>query len=152
LMRDPDLAARLIAATVNATTRPVTLRMRLGWDEQSKNAPQLATQAEALGVRAITVHGRTRQQFYNGAADWSAVANVKAAVTVPVIVNGDICGTTSARDALALSGADAVMVARGGYGRPWAAAHIERALCFAGESPEPDMDERLGIALDHFRD
>src|SRR6476659_7726014 len=101
LMRDLDLAERLIAAAVNATTRPVTLKMRLGWDEQSKNAPELAARAEAAGVKAITVHGRTRQQFYNGQADWRAVAAVKAAINLPLIVNGDVTDEISARDSAA---------------------------------------------------
>ena len=151
LMRDLDLAERLIAATVNATPRPVTLKMRLGWDATTINAPDLAQRAEAAGVRAITVHGRTRQQFYTGVADWRAVAAVKQAVGVPVIVNGDIIDATSAREALAQSGADAVMLGRGVYGRPWSAAVIERAL--AGEAlVEPDLETRLGLVLDHFRD
>ncbi len=105
LMRDIDLAQRLIAATVDATTCPVTLKMRLGWDDASRNAPELAARAQALGVRAVTVHGRTRQQFYGGKADWRAVADVKAAVGIPVIVNGDIVDAQSARHALAQSGA-----------------------------------------------
>jgi nifR3 family TIM-barrel protein len=152
LMRDLELAERLIAATVNATTRPVTLKMRLGWDDASRNAPELAARAEALGVRAITVHGRTRQQFYGGAADWRAVADVKAAVRVPVIVNGDIVDAQGARDALAQSGADAVMIGRGAYGRPWIAAAIERALQNGGEAVEPSAQARLDIVLDHFRE
>jgi tRNA-dihydrouridine synthase B len=152
LMRDPDLAERLIAATVSATARPVTLKMRLGWDDASKNAPEIAARAQALGVKAITVHGRTRQQFYSGAADWRAVAAVKAAVSVPVIVNGDIIDAASAREALAQSGADAVMIGRGAYGRPWIAAAIERALAEGGDIVEPDLEARLGIVLDHFRD
>jgi nifR3 family TIM-barrel protein len=151
LMRDLALAERLIAATVDATTRPVTLKMRLGWDDASKNAPDLAARAEALGVKAITVHGRTRQQFYGGQADWRAVAAVKAAVKVPVIVNGDIVDGPSARSALDQSGADGVMIGRGAYGKPWIARAIETAL---DGSPmrEPSLEERLAIAIAHFRD
>ncbi|MEI9991840.1 MAG: tRNA dihydrouridine synthase DusB [Rhizomicrobium sp.] len=152
LMRDLGLAERLIAATVDATRRPVTLKMRLGWDDASRNAPELAARAQALGVRAITVHGRTRQQFYGGKADWRAVAQVKAAVTIPVIVNGDIVDAASAREALAQSGADAAMIGRGAYGRPWIAPAIERALQGGGDAIEPARDERLAIVLDHFRD
>jgi tRNA-dihydrouridine synthase B len=146
LMRDLDLAEHLIAATVEATSRPVTLKMRLGWDDASKNAPELAARAQALGVQAITVHGRTRQQFYNGRADWRAVAEVKAAVRVPVIVNGDIVDAASAREALSQSGADAVMIGRGAYGRPW----LARSLMDGFE--EPAIDVRLGIVLEHFHD
>ena len=151
LMREPELAAQLIGAAVNATTRPVTLKMRLGWDDASRNAPQIAAMAEQLGVKAITVHGRTRQQFYSGKADWKAVADVKAAVAIPVIVNGDITGVASARDALSLSGADAVMIGRGAYGRPWIADSINRALDRETEMSEPDHAHRLDIALTHFR-
>jgi nifR3 family TIM-barrel protein len=128
LMRDLDLAERLIAAAINATSRPVTLKMRLGWDCATMNAPELAARAERAGVKAITVHGRTRQQFYKGKADWRAVAAVKAAVTVPVIVNGDIVDASTARLALAESGADAVMIGRACCGRPWIAPAIDRAL------------------------
>ena len=152
LMRDLDLAARLIAATVDATSRPVTLKMRLGWDDASRNAPELAARAEALGVRAVTVHGRTRQQFYGGTADWRAVAAVKAAVRIPVIVNGDIVDAASARTALAQSGADAVMIGRGAYGRPWIAAALARALRDGGAAVEPDHGARLAIVLEHFAD
>ncbi|HWT97323.1 MAG TPA: tRNA dihydrouridine synthase DusB [Rhizomicrobium sp.] len=150
LMREPDLAARLIEAAVNATTRPVTLKMRLGWDDQSHNAPHIATLAERLGVRAITVHGRTRQQFYGGKANWRAVADVKQAVRLPVIVNGDIIDAGSARTALAQSGADAVMIGRGAYGRPWIAAALDKALYTDGDLAEPNLACRLGIALEHF--
>ena len=150
LMREPELAAQLIGVAVKATTRPVTLKMRLGWDDASRNAPQIAEIAEGLGVKAITVHGRTRQQFYTGKADWKAVADVKAAVAIPVIVNGDITDVASARDALSLSGADAVMIGRGAYGRPWIADSINRALDQETEMSEPACTQRLDIALTHF--
>ena len=152
LMRDLDEAERLIAATVGATTRPVTLKMRLGWDDSSRNAPELAVRAERAGVRAITVHGRTRNQFYAGKADWRAVAEVKAAIKLPVIVNGDVLDDVSARAALAQSGADAVMLGRGAYGRPWIAAAIGASLTTGSPLAEPDPAARLGIVLDHFRD
>lgn len=152
LMRDLKLAQRLISAAVGATTRPVTLKMRLGWDDANRNAPELAALAERVGIKAITVHGRTRQQFYKGAADWRAVAAVKAATRLPVVVNGDIADADAARAALVQSGADAVMIGRGFYGRPWIAAAIDRALDEGGAMAEPDVADRLGIALDHFRD
>jgi len=153
LMRDFDMAERLMAAAVEAVTIPITLKMRLGWDDASRNAPALAIIAEKTGIRAITVHGRTRQQFYNGIADWRAVAEVKAATRLPVIVNGDVRDAFSAREALAQSGADAIMIGRGAYGRPWIAASIERALQTGrADIVEPDLGMRLGLVLDHFRD
>ena len=152
LKRDLDLAEALISAAVDATTGPVTLKMRLGWDDASRNAPELAARAEQAGVKAITVHGRTRQQFYKGPADWRAVADVKDATHLPVIVNGDVIDSATARDALEQSGADAVMIGRGAYGRPWIAALLNRALHNGQAIIEPDGAERLHIILDHFRD
>jgi tRNA-dihydrouridine synthase B len=152
LMRDLDQAERLIAAAVNATSRPVTLKMRLGWDDASRNAPELAARAEAVGVKAITVHGRTRQQFYKGVADWDAIAEVKAATSLPVIVNGDITCLATAREALARSGADGLMLGRGVYGRPWLAAALERGLACDAANEEPGREDRLGVVLDHYRD
>jgi tRNA-dihydrouridine synthase B len=152
LMRDLDEAERLISAAVNATRRPVTLKMRLGWDERSKNAPELAVRAERAGIQAITVHGRTRTQFYSGCADWRAVAEVKAATRLPLIVNGDVVDAHSAREALQLSGADAIMIGSATYGRPWISAAIDEALSRGCDLVEPGPAERLAIALEHFRD
>ena len=152
LMREPELAARLIEAAVNATSRPVTLKMRLGWDDQNRNAPEIAALAQRLGIKAIPVHGRTRQQFYGGKADWRAVAEVKKAISLPVIVNGDITDAISARAALDQSGADAVMIGRGAYGRPWIAAALDKALYTGTDMSEPDLGSRFSIALEHFTD
>jgi nifR3 family TIM-barrel protein len=151
LMRTPELAARLMQAAVEATSRPVTVKMRLGWDDAHRNAALLARRAEEIGIRAVTVHGRTRQQFYTGVADWTAVGEVKAAVSIPVIVNGDILTADDAREALRQSGADALMLGRGVYGRPWLAAHMERALADGTVLLEPDREERLAIVIEHLR-
>jgi tRNA-dihydrouridine synthase B len=151
LMRTPDQAARIMEAVVGAVSRPVSVKMRLGWDENSHNAADVARRAEALGVAAVTVHGRTRKQFYTGVADWDAVAEVKQAVAIPVIVNGDIITAEQAREALDRSGADALMLGRGVYGRPWLAAHLERALIDGAHLQEPDREERLAIVIEHLR-
>jgi len=149
LMRDLNLAQSLIAAVTDAVDTPVTVKMRLGWDAGSRNAPELARRAQDCGAAAVTVHARTRCQFYSGQADWSAVRAVKSAVTIPVIVNGDIVDVGSARLALEQSGADGLMIGRGAYGRPWLAGQIDAALN-GTLSPEPAMEARLDIALTHF--
>jgi nifR3 family TIM-barrel protein len=150
LMRQPDLAARIIDSVVKATSRPVTVKMRLGWDDRDRNAPAVAARARDIGVKAITVHGRTRCQFYTGTADWNAVAEVKAAVDVPVIVNGDVRTADDAREALLLSGADGVMLGRGVYGRPWVAAEMQAALDGGVGEAEPDATTRHALVIEHM--
>jgi len=150
LMRDLPLAAKLIAATVKAVAVPVTLKMRMGWDHSSLNAPELARIAEDLGVQMITVHGRTRCQMYKGSADWSFIRKVKEAVSLPVIANGDICSLDDARTALDQSGADGVMIGRGAYGKPWLLAQVMDDLTGGGHRPEPSMDEQLAIILEQY--
>ena len=134
LMRTPDFALELVEAVVKATSLDVTLKMRLGWDDNSLNAPYIAARAEAAGIKMITVHGRTRCQFYNGVANWAAISQVKAAVSIPVIANGDIVDVASARLALEQSGADGIMVGRGAQGAPWRLAEISSKLY---GTPEP---------------
>jgi len=149
LMRDLATAERLVAAAVGASAAPVTVKIRLGWDDACRNAVELAVRAEAAGAVAITVHGRTRQQFYAGRADWAAVRAVRDAVAIPVIVNGDVVDVASAREALAASGADAVMIGRAAIGRPWLAATIGAGL--AGRTcDEPGGAERLDIVAGHL--
>jgi tRNA-dihydrouridine synthase B len=150
LMRDLPLAARLIEATVKAVKVPVTLKTRMGWNHDSLNAPELARIAQDLGVQMITIHGRTRCQMYKGDADWSFVRAVKKAVSVPVIVNGDICSVVDARDALRLSGADGVMIGRGAYGRPWLLGQVMSAFSHGGEKADPSLDEQLAVMLEQY--
>lgn len=149
LMRDLDHALRLIEAVVGAVSVPVTLKMRLGWDERSRNAPELAKRAEAAGVQLITVHGRTRCQFFKGNADWSAVRPVKEAINIPLVVNGDITTIDDAKRALELSGADGVMIGRGAYGAPWLLSRVAQFLADGTDSGAPPLAEQGRIARAH---
>jgi len=152
LMRDEIAAARILEATVNAVKVPVTLKMRMGWDHQTLNAPKLAQIAENCGIKMITVHGRTRQQFYTGMADWDFIATVKQAMKLPVIVNGDITSPQIAAEALARSGADGVMVGRACYGRPWLPAQIAHYLSTGELADDPDLAAQRGVLLTHYHD
>ncbi|WP_323802474.1 tRNA dihydrouridine synthase DusB [Sulfitobacter litoralis] len=150
LMKTPDHALRLIEAVVNAVKVPVTLKTRLGWDDDMLNAPQIAARAEEAGITMITIHGRTRCQFYKGAADWAAIAGVKQAVSIPVIANGDIISTAAARQALAQSGADGVMIGRGAQGKPWLLAQVAHDLFGAPVPVIPQGADFARMVADHY--
>ncbi|MHB2264758.1 tRNA dihydrouridine synthase DusB [Aliihoeflea sp. PC F10.4] len=152
LMREPDHALSLIEAVVKAVDVPVTVKMRLGWDAEHINAPEIARRAEAAGVRMITVHGRTREQFYKGEADWAAIRAVKDAVSLPLVVNGDIVDAAGAARALTLSGADAVMVGRGHYGAPWTGARIVEAAGGPTVAHVPQIHDLADYVIAHYED
>jgi tRNA-dihydrouridine synthase B len=152
LMRDMDLAVSLIRAVIDAVEVPVSLKMRLGWDDAALLAPELAARAEAEGVSLITVHGRTRCQFYQGQADWTAIKAVKQAVSVPVIANGDIISTTTARSALAASGADGVMIGRGAEGAPWVIAEVRADLQGLTRPIQPQGADLTDLISEHYDD
>jgi tRNA-dihydrouridine synthase B len=145
LMRDLDHALTLIDATIGAVTVPVTLKMRLGWDENSINAPDLARRAQDAGVRMITVHGRTRCQFYKGEADWNAIRAVRDAISIPLVVNGDIRSFEDADGARAASGADAVMIGRAAQGRPWLPGQVARYVATGVREPAPQLATQLAL-------
>ncbi|HUA56283.1 MAG TPA: tRNA dihydrouridine synthase DusB [Candidatus Sulfotelmatobacter sp.] len=150
LMREIDKARRIIEATVKAVSLPVTLKMRTGWDDNSRNAPELARIAEQEGVKLITVHGRTRCQLYNGSADWAFIRRVKEAVRIPVVANGDVTSLDDVRACMAQSGADGVMIGRGSYGRPWFLRQVAAFLRTGRIPPEPALADQRALLLEHY--
>ncbi len=151
LMRDEVRAAAILEAVVKAVPVPVTLKMRMGWDHGSLNAPKLAKIAQECGIRLVTIHGRTRQQLYTGTANWDFIREVKEAVSIPVIANGDITEVEHAAEALRRSGADGVMIGRGCYGRPWFPRQVAHHMRTGERLPDPTLEEQLGLLLRHFR-
>lgn len=152
LMRDEKLAAEILYSTVKAVKIPVTVKMRVGWDENTKNAPVLAKIAEDAGVKMVTVHGRTRCQFYTGKADWEFISKVKESVKIPVVANGDIVCFNSAKEALDKSGADGIMIGRGAYGKPWLISQVAYFLKTGDKLPDPSISEQLIVVLNHYDD
>lgn len=152
LMREESKAAKILEAVVNAVKLPVTLKMRTGWDDENRNAPRLARIAQDAGIKMVTVHGRTRCQFYNGHADWDFISAVKDAVDIPVIGNGDVVSFEDVRNLLSRSGADGVMIGRGAYGKPWFLKQVIEFLQTGTPSPDPALAEQYRIVREHYLD